>query len=178
MTRRTFVRHAESSDDLEAVRQLCWDYRDFLLSYGEEQRRITEAFYQRDAYAALMDNLTEKHARPSGAILLVEDNNGAVQGCGMIQGLGGTNAEIKRVFIRPEARGAGAGRDLTRALISQARADGHTLLLLDTSRAFKAARALYEAHGFVERGPYCPVPADLIPLLRFYELDLTKRDGL
>ena len=178
MTRRNVIRHAESSDDMEAVRQLCWDYRDFLLNYGEEQRRITETFYQRDAYAALMDNLIEKHARPLGAILLVGDNNGAVQGCGMIRDLGGGNAEIKRVFIRPEARGAGAGRDLTRALIAQARADGHTLLLLDTSRAFKAARALYQAHGFVERGPYCPVPEHLTPLLRFYELDLTKRDGL
>lgn len=124
MTRRNVIRHAESSDDMEAVRQLCWDYRDFLLSYGEEQRRITETFYQRDAYAALMDNLIEKHARPLGAILLVGDNNGAVQGCGMIRDLGGGNAEIKRVFIRPEARGAGAGRDLTRALIAQAHADG------------------------------------------------------
>ena len=69
-------------------------------------------------------------------------------------------------------RGAGAGEALCTALIDQARTDGYRTLLLDTSKAFTGARALYKRLGFRERGPYQPVPDIAKDLLCYYEFTL------
>ncbi|MFT6677226.1 MAG: hypothetical protein ACJAVM_003439, partial [Sulfitobacter sp.] len=91
--------------DLAAVRSLCWDYRDFLLSNTETDRRITETFYPTDRYQALMDRLAQKHARPRGCILLAKDASGSAIGCGMSQAIDPRTSEIKRVFTTDAARG-------------------------------------------------------------------------
>jgi GNAT superfamily N-acetyltransferase len=63
--------------------------------------------------------------------------------------------ELKRLWIRPQARGSGAGRALVQAVIDCARAAGKTLLLLDTEpSAMAAAHRLYLQMGFTERAPY------------------------
>lgn len=165
------VRTAELPRDLPAVQRLCWDYRDYLVSFSDEMRVLTEAFYPADAYADLMAALPVKHARPRGAILLVEKDGTAV-GCGMTQPLGNGDAEIKRVYISPAARGTGAGQLLSQALVDQARADGYTRVLLDTNKEFAPARALYEKLGFRNRGPYSQVPPGTEDHLAFYELTL------
>ncbi|MDW4497600.1 GNAT family N-acetyltransferase [Sulfitobacter sp. D35] len=168
---RVTVRPAQSRADFDAVRALCWEYRDFLETFGPEQRRIVRVFYPHDDYAALMDRLEEEHARPRG-IVLVAEVDGVISGCGMSHALNETAAEIKRVFMRPEARGTGAAKALSRALIDQARADGFDTVFLDTSQDLLAARGLYESLGFRSRGPYAPVPEHMVPLLCFYELSL------
>jgi predicted GNAT family acetyltransferase len=102
------IRPASTDADIAAVRGLCWAYRDFLLTFGETERRITETFYPQEKYAALMDRLEQEHARPRGIILLAE-RGGAVVGCGMSHALNDTDAEIKRVYVTDAARGTGAG---------------------------------------------------------------------
>jgi putative acetyltransferase len=63
--------------------------------------------------------------------------------------------ELKRLWIRPEARGSGTGRRLVQVVIDHARAAGKSLLLLDTEpSAMAAAHRLYLHMGFVEREPY------------------------
>ena len=82
-------------------------------------------------------------------------------------------AEIKRVFVTDAARGRGVAHLICDALIAQARADGFDRIVLDTSKSLTAAQRLYTALGFAERGPYQPIPSDVLPELMFYELDLT-----
>ena len=157
--------------DLAAVQKLCWDYRDYLWAFDDGMRHIVNLYYPLDVYTALMDDLPVKHARPRGAIY-VSEYKGLLEGCGMYHPLSEQDCEIKRVFVRENLRGMGAGESLSLALIEQARADGYKRILLDTRSAFTGARKLYEKLGFSERGPYSDTPPDAVRNMSFYELTL------
>ncbi|MEP2640233.1 GNAT family N-acetyltransferase [Roseobacter sp.] len=165
------VRAATSEQDIDAVRTLCWAYRDYLIGFSDTLRPTIETFYPVDDYAALMDVLAQKHARPGGIILMAE-LDGAPVGCGMYYPLSDSDAEIKRVFVQAGARGTGAGQALSKALIDHARADGYSRVLLDTSKEFKGAQRLYERLGFQARGSYSDLPPGTEDLLVFYEFTL------
>ncbi len=171
MTHTIRIRPATSAADLEAVQGLCWEYREFLIGFSPAVRPMMETFYPQEAYALLMADLARKHARPRGIILLAERDEVPV-GCGMYHPLNDQDAEIKRVFVRPEARGTGAGEALSRALVDQARRDGYARVLLDTSEAFIGAQRLYERIGFEARGPYAELPPGTADKLVFYEMKL------
>lgn len=162
----------ETDTDLKAVRVLCWAYRDFLLHHTIIDRDITETFYPVPKYSVLMARLAQEHARPKGIILLARGLDGAPIGCGMTHALDGQNTEIKRVFVTDAARGMGLAKALCRALMDQARSDGFTRAVLDTSRSLIPAQHLYRSLGFTPCGPYQPIPADAVPHLLFYEATL------
>tara|TARA_R110002110_G_scaffold52272_1_gene152385 strand:- start:210 stop:737 length:528 start_codon:yes stop_codon:yes gene_type:complete len=170
---QTTIRPASSPEDLSAVRQLCWDYRAFLLGVSEIDAQITETFYPVPIYTGLMDRLTDIHARPQGIILLAE-RDGAPVGCAMSHALDPATSEIKRLYVGPQARGHGIARELVNALTDQATADGFDRVVLDTSVSLTAARALYSRLGFAARGPYQDVPASALPHLLFFEKPLTS----
>jgi GNAT superfamily N-acetyltransferase len=63
--------------------------------------------------------------------------------------------ELKRLWIRPEARGSGTGRKLVQAVLDRAKANAKSAVLLDTApHAMAAAYSLYLRLGFVECPPY------------------------
>ncbi|WP_081898990.1 GNAT family N-acetyltransferase [Herbidospora cretacea] len=62
-------------------------------------------------------------------------------------------AEIKRLFVRPDHRGAGCGRALLTTLESTAARAGAVRVLLETGVHNDHALALFAAHG------YTPVPS-------------------
>ena len=67
--------------------------------------------------------------------------------------------ELKRLWIRPEARGSGLGSALVESVISRARLTGKTELVLDTAPdSMAAAVCLYRKLGFVDCPCYngCP----------------------
>ncbi|WP_425043907.1 GNAT family N-acetyltransferase [Primorskyibacter sp. S87] len=158
-------------DQLNAVRRLCWDYRDFLLSVEPSDKEVTATFYPRDKYAELMERLEQEHARPNGAIRLARKDGNPV-GCGMFRTLEPGTAEIKRVFVNEAARGTGAGFAIMTNLINQCRADGFNRILLDTGSELVAAQRLYQSMGFTLRGPYYDVPDIAKDVLVFYEMQL------
>ncbi len=67
---------------------------------------------------------------------------------------------MKRLYVRPTARGRGVGRLLTRAILNEARVIKYKRVFLDTLPSMSAARALYHSFGFTEVPPYChnPIP--------------------
>lgn len=165
------VREAQTPRDFDSVRQLCWEYRDFLCAFDESMRRIVDHFYPEADYRALMADLPEKHARPQGIVLLAEQSDSPI-GCGMYHPFDANTCEIKRVFVAAENRSSGAGKKLSSALIEHARQDGYSRILLDTNAKFSAARRLYEGLGFRERGPYSDIADEVRQFLVFYELRL------
>jgi putative acetyltransferase len=63
--------------------------------------------------------------------------------------------EMKRLWVRPEARGLGLGRTLTMAVLDRARAAQRTAVYLDTAPAsMGSANRLYLELGFKPCAPY------------------------
>ena len=83
-------------------------------------------------------------------VLLVE---GQVVACGALQTIDNTTAEIKRMYVRPSARGKGYARVVLAALEEWAVAGGHRAARLETGSYLPVARRLYRTAG------YRPIPA-------------------
>ena len=64
-------------------------------------------------------------------------------------GLGASEVELKRMYLRPRLRGRGVGRKLLQTALAWAREHAIGRIALDTSERMQAAQHLYEAHGFV-----------------------------
>lgn len=111
---------------------------------------------------------------PDGRLLLAIDH-GETVGCGAVRVVAPSAAEIKRMYLRPEARGRGIGRELLQELLSTARHLGCREARLDTGWFMTDAHRLYHAAGFEECAPYAErqVPADFDPRWKYMRLDLT-----
>ena len=71
---------------------------------------------------------------PVGAFLVAYEL-GLPVACGGLKRLDGQTAEIKRMYVLPEARGRGLGRSLLTALEEEARRLGYRSVRLDTGLA-------------------------------------------
>lgn len=112
------------------------------------------AFQEIDAE---LSGLPGEYAPPRGALFV------AVEGerhLGMIalRPLDGSIAEMKRLYVRPEARGRGLARRLIARLCDEGKRLNYTELRLDTLPKMGEAQALYETYGFVDIEPYYETP--------------------
>ncbi|MGC1463742.1 MAG: GNAT family N-acetyltransferase [Terracidiphilus sp.] len=75
--------------------------------------------------------------------------------------------ELKRLWVRPSARGLSLGRTLTLAVLERARAAGYKAIYLDTAPAsMAAAHRIYLALGFEPCAPYNDNPVEALAYLR------------
>ena len=112
----------------------------------------------------------ELAALPGGyEALLVARVDGETAGCVALKRLPDGACELKRLYVRPAARGSGTGRALAEAAVERARELGYATMRLDTLPMMNAARKLYLSLGFrpIERYNDNPIPGVL-----FFELAL------
>ncbi|MGC3943244.1 MAG: GNAT family N-acetyltransferase [Chryseolinea sp.] len=83
-----------------------------------------------------------------------------------------SQGEIKRMFVKEDARGHGIGRMLLSKCIDTAKALNYQALKLDTTDFMKSAIKLYQEYGFVETGAYRFNPEKGA---RYFELLLLSR---
>jgi ribosomal protein S18 acetylase RimI-like enzyme len=126
------IRLAKAAD-VETVRQLFREYADGLgvdLSFQDFDTELAD---------------------PLGFYQLILLGRG---GCVALRRIDGETCEMKRLYVRPAARGSGLGCALAQAVIAHARAIGYARMLLDTLPTMTAARSLYTGLGFHEIEPY------------------------
>ncbi|HET6897997.1 MAG TPA: GNAT family N-acetyltransferase [Vicinamibacteria bacterium] len=140
-----------SGPDIETVRALFDEYA--------AELGVDLSFQGFEAERAALPG---EYVPPRGRLLLAEIE-GAAAGCVALRALDTQTAEMKRLYLRPSARGTGLGRRLALAVIAEARAAGYEHLRLDTLPSMGAAIGMYRALGFREIAPYRhnPVPGAL-----------------
>ena len=142
------ITEAITEDDIAAVRTLLREY--------QERLGIDLCFQD---FEAEVEGLPGSYAPPSGRLLIAK-HDGMPVGCVALQGRSPSRAEMKRLFVRPDARGLGVGRALVSRVIGDAREIGYEEVVLDTLPVMVEAQRLYEQFGFHDVPPYRanPVP--------------------
>ena len=86
---------------------------------------------------------------PAG-LLVIARRRGRAVGCGALKFHPGAPAELKRMWVSPDVRGIGLGRQLLEELERLAREEGVEVLHLETNGSLHAAIQLYQSAGFEE----------------------------
>ena len=142
------IRPATFPHDLPIVRTL---FEEYAASLG-----VDLGFQNFDAELA---SLPGKYQPPSGQLLLAWRGDEAV-GCVALRGMDAEACEMKRLYVRPSARGLDLGRQLVVRLCELAAQAGYRCMRLDTLADMHAAQRLYGSLGFEPIEPYVynPVP--------------------
>ena len=106
-------------------------------------------------------SLPGKYGPPSGALLLADD-----QGCVALRDVGDGVCEMKRLYVRPGARGSGLGKLLATAILDRARNAGYREMVLDTLEHLQAAIRLYGRLGFIVCDAYYANPLPGVVFMR------------
>jgi len=150
----------EEPGQIDQVRTLFCEYRDSL--------GFSLCFQSFDVELA---GLPGEYSPPVGQLLLAFCDS-TPAGCVALRKLEDGICEMKRLYVRPEFRGHGLGRDLVLALIERARHSPYARMRLDTIAASMIeAVGLYRSLGFRDIPPYC---RNSIPGAIYLELDLEQ----
>jgi len=148
---------AETPEQIEEVRRLLREY--------EASLGVSLCF---QGFESELATLPGEYAPPAGSLLLASETGQAL-GCVALRKLDDETCEMKRLYLRPDFRGKGAGRTLALAIIDEARKIGCNKMRLDTLPSMREAIALYESLGFKRIEPYYRNP---VPGVVFMELKL------
>jgi GNAT superfamily N-acetyltransferase len=155
------IRVAKSEEDVALVESLMREYIEFLRNHP-----TGSAHFCIGGIDAELANLKEKYRAPG--VLLLGEVDGQAAGCVAVREMkvsgpmaavhaaegGGLALELKRLWVRPEARGVGLGARLMEAALRHCREADAVAAYLDTvPAAMPGAVRMYEAMGFkaVER---------------------------
>ncbi|WP_394494796.1 GNAT family N-acetyltransferase [Shewanella sp. ENK2] len=113
---------------------------------GREFGAVGEGFGPSDAE---VDNMSQHYLVKQRACYLVASVDGDIVGGAGIASFNGSTdtCELKKLFLLPESRGLGLGKQLTQQCLAYAKGVGYTQCYLDTLASMTAAIALYEKKG-------------------------------
>jgi ribosomal protein S18 acetylase RimI-like enzyme len=87
--------------------------------------------------------------RDAGALFVAREAGKPIA-CGAVKRIDDGTAEIKRMWVAPEARGRGVAKALLAALEAEAAKLGAGRVVLDTNKTLVEAHALYRKAGYRE----------------------------
>ena len=94
-----------------------------------------------------VERMAEFYASPESVFLVLEAE-GEIVGTVGIKHRSAAEAELRRMYLRPDLRGGGHGVRMLRASLEFALSRGYEKLFLETSGKFEKAIALYKSYGF------------------------------
>ena len=152
-----------------------FEHEDDVLALFEEYRRYivaldpnVSASLKAQHYDEELADLRLKYGPPQDRLYLAMESGESV-GCVALARNDEDHCEMKRLFVRPQARGRGVGRSLIARIITDARSIGYGFIRLDTFLAMRDAIHMYESRGFRRIPRYNDNPA---PNAIFMERDL------
>lgn len=141
-------------DSENEVRELLKEYTDNILLQGDEVR---QTLFTQNIKEELICP-AKKYQYPAGRLYLARVN-GETAGCVALRKIDATYCEMKRLYVRPDYRGAGISKLLVEQLIQDAREIGYQYMRLDTFPFMTTAIKIYKKYGFYEIKPYNDTPA-------------------
>jgi GNAT superfamily N-acetyltransferase len=141
---------ALSNEDLNNVQELFIEYMHWV------QMRLSKEYgIEFDVVEKVAEDMTELDIfkPPDGRLLLVTLESELV-GLGCLRKIGDEIGEIKRMYVRPNFRRRGIGRELLEFLFEEAKSIGYKTIRLDSVRFMDVAQSLYHSFGFEEVEPY------------------------
>lgn len=151
MTTSCVELHAvESPEQRRAARELISEYLRWVAELARSNYGLSfdvEGMIQSD-----VEDRT-KFYPPNGRFYLICHGHVYV-GVGCLKRLAPGIGEVQRMYVRPHARGIGAGRLLVQRLLEDAKELGYTRVRLESLKALAAAHNLYRSIGFREIDPY------------------------
>ncbi len=152
---------ASTREELDQLRSLFREYQDLLgVDLGFQ------------GFEDELAGLPGAYAPPGGCLLLAVDGGRAL-GCVAVRPIDAEHCEMKRLYVRPDARGSGLGRRLAVASVEQARQLGYTRMRLDTLDRLTEAMDLYRSLGFGQTPAYYANP--LVGVV-YWELELRSEE--
>ena len=127
--------------------------REYLEWINESAQREYGLSFDIEAMLASDIAETNKFQPPTGRFYLAQ-NGDQIGGVGCLKQLQHGIGEVQRMYVRPEFRGQGIGRQIAERLIADARQIGYKKLRLESLKYLAAAHTLYRSLGFKEIGPY------------------------
>lgn len=115
---------------------------------GELEADLAAGYPPEQRHGLALDAIFQPHIR-----FFVARRGGAPVGCGGVAMFPGF-AEVKRMYVRPDARGRGVAEAVMAALEAAARASGQTVLRLETGDKQDAALRFYRRVGFHDCGVF------------------------
>lgn len=100
----------------------------------------------------------EQMAEPDTTLFVARDEQGAPLGMGALRRHANGVGEVKRMFVKPEARGLGVGGAILARIEGLARQEGAARIVLETGSNFDAAKRVYERGGFQPCDPVLDYP--------------------
>jgi ribosomal protein S18 acetylase RimI-like enzyme len=159
---RVEIKEVRSLEEMEEVRSL---FREYAREIG-----IDLEFQN---FEEELRELPGKYAPPGGRLFLAILDN-TIAGCVAVRPLQPPAiSEMKRLFVRPVARGSGTGRALAQHAIAFARNAGYRNMRLDTLATMIGAQRLYRSLGFIEIPSYTFNP---FPDAVYMELEVGRGD--
>jgi putative acetyltransferase len=101
-----------------------------------------------DGTDADLADLEGSYWERGGVFLVVLSNEESIIGCAGLFPLSSAEAEVRKMYLLPAARGKGLGGLLLERLIAEARRLGYRSVVLETASVLREAIALYRSFGF------------------------------
>lgn len=137
------IHELSTASEIEVFRALLRHYA------AENPGRFSERMTQDLA------ELPGRYAAPTGGLYMAYAGDAAVATAAWTR-VNDEQAEIKRVYVQPQARGRGIGQALSRHVADVLRRRGFRQMVLSTWGDNAGAIALYRKLGFVDIVPFKP----------------------
>jgi GNAT superfamily N-acetyltransferase len=137
----------ESAEQITQVREL---FEEYWASFG-----FTPCFQN---FGAEVASLPGDYAPPHGRLALA-GIDGQAAGCVALRRFDAARCEAKRLFVRPQFRNQGVGRQLLDWVMAEARAAGYREMVGDTMPVMEKALEMYDRLGFERTEAYSAHPA-------------------